>query len=131
MGFPEGAHAIGSGRISICERLSRKESIWLISACSLCYVRTRGKSVAIPEEQIRKTMDLLTTWNPLGDRAMTIGDLDDYRTEPIDILFHLRLVGPSANAGRIVQNVINQAFDLSLPLEECAVIGREIQAFIR
>ena len=31
--------------------------------------------MAITEEQIRKTMDLLTTWNPLGDRAMTIGDL--------------------------------------------------------
>ncbi len=54
--------------------------------------------MAITEEQIRKTMDLLTTWNPLGDRAMTIGDLDNYRTEAIDILFHLRLVGSSANA---------------------------------
>jgi len=87
--------------------------------------------VAITEEQIRKTMDLLTTWNPLGDRATTIGDLDNYRTEAIDILFHLRLVGPSANAARIVQNVVNQAFGLSLSLGECAVVGREIQAFIR
>ncbi len=51
--------------------------------------------MAITEDQIRKTMDLLTTWNPLGDRAMTIGDLDNYRTEAIDILFHLRLVGSS------------------------------------
>lgn len=68
--------------------------------------------MAIPEEQIRKTLDLLTTWNPLGDRAMTIGDLDNCRTEAIDILFHLRLAGPNANPARIVQDVMNQAFDL-------------------
>ena len=87
--------------------------------------------MAIPEEQIRKTMDLLATWNPLGDRAMTIGDLNNYRTEAIDILFHLRLVGSSANAAGMVREVMNQAFDLSLSLEECTDIGREIHAFIR
>jgi hypothetical protein len=87
--------------------------------------------VAIPEEKIRKTMDLLTTWNPLGDKAKTIGDLDNYRTEAIDILFNLQLADPSANPARIVQNVLNQAFDLSLSLEECADIGREIQEFVR
>lgn len=87
--------------------------------------------MAIPEEQIRKTVDLLTTWNPLGDRAMTIGDLENYRTEAIDILFHLRLAGPNANPARIVQDVMSQTFDLSLSLQECTDIGREIQAFIR
>jgi hypothetical protein len=130
MGFPEGAHAIGSGKISICGRLIRKDSIWLMSACSLYYVRTRGKSVAIPEEQIRKTMDLLTAWNALGDRAMIIGNLDNYRTEAIDISLHLRLAGPSANCAGIEQDVMSQAFDLSLPLQECKGIGREIQAFM-
>lgn len=87
--------------------------------------------MAIPEEKIRKTMDLLTTWNPLGDKAKTIGDLDNYRTEAIDILFNLQLADPSANPARIVQNVLNQAFDLSLSLEECADVGREIQEFVR
>jgi hypothetical protein len=86
--------------------------------------------VAIPEEKIRKTMDLLTTWNPLGDKAKTIRDLDNYRTEAIDILFNLQLADPSANPARIVQKVLNQAFDLSLSLEECADVGREIQEFV-
>jgi len=86
--------------------------------------------VAIPEEKIRKTMDLLTTWNPLGDKAKTIRDLDNYRTEAIDILFNLQVADPSANPARIVQKVLNQAFDLSLSLEECADVGREIQEFI-
>jgi len=87
--------------------------------------------VAIPEEKIRKTMDMLTIWNPLGDKAKTIGDLDNYRTEAIDILFNLQLTDPNANPARIVQNVLNQAFDLSLSLEECAEVGREIQEFVR
>jgi hypothetical protein len=75
-------------------------------------------------------MDLLTTWNPLGDKAKTIRDLDNYRTEAIDILFNLQVADPSANPARIVQKVLNQAFDLSLSLEECADVGREIQEFI-
>jgi hypothetical protein len=75
-------------------------------------------------------MGLLTTWNPLGDKAKTIRDLDNYRTEAIDILFNLQLADPSANPARIVQKVLNQAFDLSLSLEECADVGREIQEFI-
>ena len=87
--------------------------------------------MAIPEEKIRKTMELLTTWNPLGDKAKTIGDLDNYRTEAIDILFNLQLADPSANPARIVQNVLNQAFNLSLSLEECADVGREMQEFVR
>jgi hypothetical protein len=75
-------------------------------------------------------MDLLTTWNPLGDKAKTIRDLDNYRTEAIDILFNLQVADPSANPARIVQKVLNQAFDLSLSLEECTDVGREIQEFI-
>ena len=75
-------------------------------------------------------MDLLTTWNPLGDKAKTIRDLDNYRTEAIDILFNLQLADPTANPARIVQKVLNQAFDLSLSLEECPDVSREIQEFI-
>ena len=87
--------------------------------------------MAIPEEKIRKTMDLLTTWNPLGDKTKTIWDLDNYRTEATDILFNLQLADASANPARIVQNILNQAFDLSLSLEECADVGREIQELVR
>ena len=74
--------------------------------------------MAIPEEKIQKTMDLLTTWNPLGDKAKTIEDLDNYRTEAIDILFNLQLADPSGNPAQVVQNVLNQAFNLLLSLEE-------------
>lgn len=80
----------------------------------------------IPEEHIQKVMDLLTAWNPLGGRADSIKDLDNYRTEAIDILYNLDLKGFKTSTARIVRDVLNQAFDLSLSLEECMDISRKI-----
>jgi hypothetical protein len=41
------------------------------------------------EEHIRKVKKLLTEWNPLGDQANQILDLNNYDTEATDILFHV------------------------------------------
>jgi len=86
--------------------------------------------MSIPEEHIQKVMQLLVAWNPLGDRVNSIEKLDDYRTEAIDILFHLSLNGPNASPARIVQDVLNEAFDLSLSLEECMNVGRKISTLV-
>ena len=86
--------------------------------------------MSIPEEHIQKVMQLLVAWNPLGDRVNSIEQLDDYRTEAIDILFHLILNGPNASPARIVQDVLNEAFDLSLSLEECMDVGRKISTLV-
>ena len=80
----------------------------------------------IPEENILKVTKLLTAWNPLGDKADSIKDLDNYRAEAIDILFNLDLRGPNGTPARIVRDVLNQAFDLSLSIEKCMEIGRQI-----
>ena len=82
--------------------------------------------MAIPEKQILKVMQLLVTWNPLGSRANDIKDLNDYRTEAIDILFNLSLRGPNVSSVQIVRYVLNEAFDLTLSLEDCMDISREI-----
>jgi hypothetical protein len=86
--------------------------------------------MSIPEEQIQKVMQLLVEWNPLGDRVNSIEQLDDYRTEVIDILFHLSLNGPNASPARIIQDVLNEAFDLSLSLEECMDVGLKISTLV-
>jgi hypothetical protein len=41
------------------------------------------------EKHIEKVKQLLTDWNPLGERAKQITDLGNYETEAIDILFYL------------------------------------------
>ena len=83
----------------------------------------------IEDEFIQKVMKILTDWNPLGSRASTISDLDNYRTEAIDILCHFDL--NKTNTAIIVREVINQAFDLSLSARDCAGVGRKIQELIK
>ena len=83
----------------------------------------------IEDELIQKVGKILTEWNPLGSRASTISDLDNYRTEAIDILFNLNL--SKNNPAVIVQQVINQAFDLSLSVADCASVGRKMQELIK
>ena len=83
----------------------------------------------IEDELIQKVMMILTDWNPLGSRASTISDLDNYRTEAIDILCHFDL--NKTNTAIIVREVINQAFDLSLSKADCASVGQEIQRLIK
>jgi hypothetical protein len=86
--------------------------------------------MAIPDEQIRKVMAVLTEWNPLGARANTIRDLDNYRTEAVDILVNLSISAPIGNPAVVVQEVINQAFDLSLSIEDCVRVSRKIQELL-
>jgi hypothetical protein len=83
----------------------------------------------IEDELIQKVMKILTDWNPLGSRASMISDLDNYRTEAIDILCHFDL--NRTNTAIIVREVINQAFDLSLSARDCASVGREIQKLLK
>ncbi len=90
-------------------------------------VRMKKESMPIPEKQIQGVMHLLTQWNPLGDRASTVQDLDNYKIEAIDILFHVGLSGPKTNPARIVRDVLNEAFGLSLSLDDCVDVGKEIK----
>ena len=43
------------------------------------------------EADIRNAAQILANWNPLGDRASEVEDLNGYRTEAEDILFHIHL----------------------------------------
>jgi hypothetical protein len=89
------------------------------------------KTMSIPDEQIQRVMQLLTHWNPLGDSASEIPDLDNYETEAADILSHIYISGPGTNPARIVRDVLNQAFGLSLSSDDCADIGKEIDKIIK
>lgn len=69
--------------------------------------------------EIDEVAKILTEWNPLGDDAKKIKDLNGYRTEAIDIIFNLEINKNRANAEKIVMEVLNQAFDLILTENEC------------
>ena len=79
--------------------------------------------------QIEKVARILNKWNPLGDDAKRVSDLDGYRTEASDIIFHLEI--SKANVRDIVQQILNQAFDLSLTKEECSEPANEIMKVLK
>ena len=83
------------------------------------------------ETQITKVADVLLEWDPLGDEARNITDLDGYRTEAIDIIatFHLPFIGGSKESR--VMNVLNQAFGLSLSEKDCAESAIKIALIIK
>jgi hypothetical protein len=89
-----------------------------------------AKSMPLSDEKIKQVSRVLSEWNPLGDRAGTIPELDRYRIEAMDILFYLRLFG-SANPAATVRDILNQAFDISLPMDECRDAASRIASIFK
>ncbi|MBT3877878.1 MAG: hypothetical protein HON76_18045 [Candidatus Scalindua sp.] len=82
------------------------------------------------EYEIEAVTKILADWNPLGDRVKSILDDDGYRTEAIDILFYLNMEGLSQTT-KIVMEILNEAFDLSLSKDECSVPANKISNILR
>ena len=82
------------------------------------------------EESIDAVAKVLSDWNPLGIAAGDDADLNGYRAEAIDILFELQMQSARRHAERIVMNVLNQAFYLSLTAQECAAPAARIVAIL-
>ena len=53
-----------------------------------------------------------------------------YRVEAADIIFGLKVRGNSVKPERLVMEVLNQAFDLSLPLQSCIAPAQEIVTIV-
>ncbi|MFT7611736.1 MAG: hypothetical protein ACI9J3_000682 [Parvicellaceae bacterium] len=78
------------------------------------------------EEHTEAIKKILIQWNPLGERASTFSDLDEYYSESTDILFHINTElhfkksnDPKHRVNKIVKEVLNEAFDLHLTDKEC------------
>ncbi len=73
------------------------------------------------KRKINQIAEVLSEWNPLGDRAREVKELNGYRTEVVDIIFELdvRSVRGVEAVSRTVRQVLDQAFDLSLSDSEC------------
>ena len=72
-----------------------------------------------PKGSLDKVEKILSEWNPLGDKADEFEDLDNYKTEAIDIIFHLNANFYGWTPTETVLNVLNSAFKIKLTKEEC------------
>ncbi len=66
------------------------------------------------EEEIIKVAKVLEEWNPLGEKANTVDQLDGYRYEAIDILATIKIVNGADKVNKSIEQVLTQAFNIEL-----------------
>jgi len=77
--------------------------------------------------EISEVAKILSEWNPIGDDAGRVNDLDGYKTESADIIFELEMSGMSnARVKKVVMQVLNEAFDIELTENECSDAANRI-----
>ena len=78
------------------------------------------------EYEISEVAKILSEWNPLGDEAASVPDLDGYRYESIDILSHLESGKGKTSVERVLMQVLNEAFDIDLAKSDCSDAASKI-----
>lgn len=66
------------------------------------------------DEQIKNIAGVLEEWNPLGEKANTIDNLEGYRYEAIDIISTIKIVNGKDNVRKSIAQVLTQAFNINL-----------------
>ena len=80
------------------------------------------------EELINSVSTILSEWNPLGDRAETISDLDGYRYEAMDILSTIKIVKVAPE--KAVSDVLTQAFRITLDEAQLKYYSAKIERLL-
>jgi len=66
------------------------------------------------EQQIIEIAKIIENWNPLGEAANSIDQLEGYRYEAMDILSTIDLVYGKENIKDAIEIVLTQAFNIEL-----------------
>jgi hypothetical protein len=79
------------------------------------------------DEQIEKVKQVLIEWNPLGDQASKVEDLDNYQIEAEDILFQIDKKSSINRINKIMTDVISQAFGIYHDLNGTIIYAEKIR----
>ena len=80
------------------------------------------------DEKIIEISKILTAWNPLGELAAAMKDLDNYKTEAVDIMSVINLYGYSPK--KAVSEIIREAFLIDLKKTELDNCSSKIKAVL-
>ncbi len=80
------------------------------------------------DEKVAEIGEILTAWNPLGDAAAAVNDLNNYQTEAMDILSIIEMYGHSPK--KAASAVLQEAFLINLDETELDHYSRKIQAIL-
>ena len=82
------------------------------------------------EEQIINVAKVLEEWNPLGEAANTVEQLDGYRYEAIDIISTIQIVNGPGKIKESIEQVLTQAFNIELNQVKLAEAANKIKSII-
>ena len=82
------------------------------------------------EEQIIEVAKVLEEWNPLGEKANTVEQLDDYRYEAIDIIAAINIVNGPDKVKESIEQVLTQAFNIELNQVKLAEVENKIKSLL-
>jgi len=80
------------------------------------------------DEKIIQIGKILTAWNPLGDRAAAVNDLNNYESEANDIMSVMELYGYSPM--KAVSEVLQEAFLIDLEEKELKHYSNRIKVVL-
>ncbi len=83
------------------------------------------------KEHIDKLKGFLMDWNPLGNRASQISDLNGYETEATDILFHAARNNSIPQISNLIKTVFEQAFDLYISEPDAKVCAEKVNKILK
>ncbi len=83
------------------------------------------------QHHITEVQKILTDWNPLGERSTQIHDLDNYRTEAVDIIFHARNRRTLEELTSMIQTILFQAFELETNESDSRTAANKILEVIK
>ena len=82
------------------------------------------------DEQIENVKQIMIEWNPLGDQASKIKDLDNYQIETEDILFHIDKKSSIDRINKIMTEVISEAFGVYYDLNNTRKYAERIKKIL-
>jgi hypothetical protein len=84
-------------------------------------------------EILKEIMKVLNDWNPLGNQAKSIPDLNEYESEANDIIYFYdddlqfpKYKDKRTKVLKVVRAIINEAFNLNMTEEECKIPSEKI-----
>ena len=77
------------------------------------------------EQTIEEVRLIIENWNPLGEQANFINDLDGYKYEASDIIF-AHSVMPGKKLETIIKDIIEQAFKIKVNKSDLEIASSKI-----
>ena len=81
-------------------------------------------------EQITKVAKIIEEWNPLGEKANKIKDLEGYRYEAMDIISSSKILSKRQSIKESIEKVLTQAFKIELNETKLSEAAKQIEAIL-